>query len=231
MDHPSPAVAASLEEAARTIGRVESLEDTLAAIAYSARWSVPGIDHAGISTIDRRGVATTRAATDEVVARLDKLQYSLDEGPCVDAMRTQVVVSVPQIAKERRWPNYVPAAVAETGLKAQLAVRLYLEEDSSMGGLSLYSTQREDIDPEAESIARLFAAHAAVALGKTRVIAQLSTALESRTIIGKAIGIVMERYQMDEDRAFAYLTRASSHGNIKLRELAQEIVARMNNNA
>jgi ANTAR domain/GAF domain len=224
MGHPSPDVAASLEEAARTIGRVDSLDDTLSAIAYGARWSVPGIDHAGISTIDRRGVPTTRAATDEVVMRLDNLQYSMNEGPCVDAMRAQVVVSVPRIAHEQRWPTYVPAAVREVGLKAQLAVRLYLDEDTSMGGLNLYSTQREDIDPDAESIARLFAAHAAVALGKTRVISELNDALESRTVIGKAIGILMERHQMNEDRAFAFLSRASSHGNIKLRDVAQEMV-------
>lgn len=228
MDRPFPDVAASLEEAARTIGRVDSLEETLVAIAENAQRSVPGINHAGISTVDRRGVVTTRAATDELVHTLDKLQYSLNEGPCLDALRLEIVVAVPLVAHEQRWPRYVAAALRETDLKAQLAVQLFLDKDTSMGGLNLYSTEREDIDPDAASIARLYAVHAAVALGKTSEIAGLSTALQSRTVIGQASGILMERYQMNQDRAFAFLSRASSHGNIKLRDVAQEIVDQAN---
>jgi AmiR/NasT family two-component response regulator len=38
----------------------------------------------------------------------------------------------------------------------------------------------------------------------------------------------MERYDMDEDRAFAFLVRASSHANIKLRVVAQELVDQHN---
>ena len=53
-------------------------------------------------------------------------------------------------------------------------------------------------------------------------------AVLARTTIGKAVGILMERYQMNEDRAFAYLTRASSHGNLKLRDVAQEVVDNAN---
>jgi GAF domain-containing protein len=224
MDRTLPSVAESLAEAARTIGRVYSLEDTLAAIADNAQRSIPGIDHAGISTIDRHGKATTRAASDDLVRQLDDLQYSLNEGPCLDALRREHVVAAPDIKHDQRWPRYVATATRATPLKAQLAVQLYLDEDTSMGGLNLYSTQRDDIDPAAEHIARLFAAQAAAALGKAHEITGLSTALEGRTDIGKAIGIVMERYQMNVERAFAYLSRASSHGNIKLRDVAREIV-------
>jgi AmiR/NasT family two-component response regulator len=52
--------------------------------------------------------------------------------------------------------------------------------------------------------------------------------LQARKVIGQAIGIVMERYQMNEDRAFSFLVRASSHGNIKLRDIAQELVEQRN---
>lgn len=222
--HLPTVAAASLEEAARTIGRVYSVEETLTAIAENAQRSIPGIDHAGISTIDSHGSAITRAATDSLVQQLDDLQYSLNEGPCVDALRQEHVVAAPNIKNDQRWPRYVAAAIRDTPLKAQLAVQLYLDEDSSLGGLNLYSTQRYDIDPDAESIARLFAAHAAAALGKAHEITGLSSALETRTVIGKALGILMERYQMNEERAFAFLSRASSNGNIKLRDVAQELV-------
>jgi len=93
-----------------------------------------------------------------------------------------------------------------------------------LGGLNLYSTSDEEIDPGVESMAEVFAAHAAVALGRARQVGDLQEALVSSRTIGTAIGIVMERYQLDRDRAFAFLARASSQGNIKLRDVAQEVV-------
>ena len=51
------------------------------------------------------------------------------------------------------------------------------------------------------------------------------TAIETRTVIGQAIGIVMERYDLDEDRAFSVLRRISSHENTKLRDVAAQLVA------
>lgn len=82
--------------------------------------------------------------------------------------------------------------------------------------------------PEAEWTAELFAARAAIALGNARERENLNQALHSRKVIGQAVGILMERYAMNEDRAFAFLVRVSSHANIKLRDVAQELVNRAN---
>ena len=46
--------------------------------------------------------------------------------------------------------------------------------------------------------------------------------------ISSAIGIVMERYGMPEERAFAFLARLSQQSNIKLRTLAERLVATTN---
>ena len=73
----------------------------------------------------------------------------------------------------------------------------------------------DEIDPEAEQIADLFATHAAIALGNARERDTLNQALASRKTIGQAIGIVMESYGTDQDKAFAFLVRASSTSNIK----------------
>ncbi|MGZ4455742.1 MAG: GAF and ANTAR domain-containing protein [Nocardioides sp.] len=215
---------AAMAAAARSAGRQETLPDTLRSIVESARLSVPGFDHVGISLIDARGRIETKAATDDLVWELDRLQYDVGEGPCVSAMREVPVVAVPHAADEGRWPAFMPPAVA-LGLRAQLAVRLFLDENGSMGALNLYSTSRDTIDPDAENIADLYAAHAAVALDKTRTVEHLNAALHSRGVIGQAIGIVMERYRLDEDTAFAYLLRVSSQGNTKLRDIADELVA------
>ena len=88
----------------------------------------------------------------------------------------------------------------------------------------MYSTSSDTIDPDAVHMAELFAAHAALALGHARREEQLSAALATRKVIGQAIGILMERHALKEDAAFVYLTRVSSHTNVKLRTVAQEIV-------
>jgi GAF domain-containing protein len=216
--------AAALAAAARTISQEQSLDDTLATIATSAARSVPGFDHVGISIIGRQDRIETKAATDSLVLELDRLQYEIGQGPCVSAMRETPLVVVAHARHDQRWPDYMPHAV-RLGLRSQLAVRIFLDKEGSMGGLNLYSTSRDSIDPDAENIADLFAAHAALVLQQAREVAHLHKALESRTVIGQAVGLVMERYGLDSDRAFAFLLRASSHGNLRLRDVASELVA------
>ena len=87
-----------------------------------------------------------------------------------------------------------------------MAVKLFLDDEGTLGCLNLYSTNSRDIDPEDEHVAEVFAAHAAVALGHAREVDQLHQALQSSRTIGTAIGIVMERYHLDRDRAFGFLT-------------------------
>jgi GAF domain-containing protein len=219
--------AAAIASAARTIHQERGLDDTLAAIARTARTSVPGIDHAGISIITAKGEIETRAGTDELVWELDRIQYSLGQGPCVTAMRGEPVVTVPRARHDQRWPDFMPRAVA-LGLRSQLAVRLFLDEEGTMGALNLYSTCQETISEDAVGVADLFAAHAAIALQRAQEVTQLNEALVSRKVIGQAIGLVMERYALDEDAAFAFLLRASSHGNVKLHDVAAELVRQAN---
>jgi GAF domain-containing protein len=224
---PLPDLAEALAAAARSMGGQRTVDETLQVIAHTARRSIPGFDHVGISTIDRDGSVTTRAATDDLVNRLDDLQYGLAEGPCVDALRREHVVAVPDLRHEQRWPRYVPRAV-RTGLEAQLAVQLFLDDEGTLGGLNLYSTSSPEIHPDAEAIADLFASHAAIALGHARKASHLNQALTSRKVIGQALGILMERYGLTDDRAFDFLVRASSHGNVKLRDVAQNLVDEAN---
>jgi GAF domain-containing protein len=133
------------------------------------------------------------------------------------------VVVVPHIRHEQRWPRYVPE-VARLGLRSQMAVKLGLDDNGTLGGINLYSTVRDDIDPDAESIAELFAIHAASALGSAVRIDQLNQAMHTRKVIGQAIGILMERYDLSEERAFRFLVRASQSGNVKVRDIAQRLV-------
>lgn len=194
----------------------------LALIADAARNSMPEIDHVGISVAHSNGDVETKAATSDLVRELDQLQYSLGEGPCLHAIESDPVVVVEDARNEERWPRFMKAA-AELGLRSQLGVRLYLDEHAR-GGFNLYSTSSDSIDSETQQLAELFASHAALAMGRVRSEENLNAALASRTNIGIALGIVMERYGMDRDRAFSYLTRIASTSETKLRAVAEHIV-------
>jgi GAF domain-containing protein len=224
MNNHSAVIAAALTSAAEAIHSPRNLEETLDAIVRAAQDAVPGINHAGISISHRDGKIETLAGTDQLVWELDSVQYDLMEGPCVDSVKSQPVVVLEHAAEanDPRWPNYLPRAV-QAGLRSQLALRLNVDGET-FGGLNLYSTASPTIDAAAAQIAQLFATHAAIALGWVRHDEQLNEALSTRKVIGQAIGIIMQKYQIDEDRAFHFLTRASSTSNIKLRLIAQELV-------
>jgi hypothetical protein len=106
-----------------------------------------------------------------------------------------------------------------------MALRLYVDEDGTVGGINLYSTSSEDIEPHAPQLAEVFAAQAAVALGHAQEVHQLNEALASRGRIGQAIGVLIERYKLDEEAAFKFLVRLSSQSNRKLRDIAADVVA------
>ena len=212
-----------LAEAARTINQPRSVQDTLEIIALTAQSSVPGFDDIGISLMHADGTIETRAATGELVWQLDSLQYGLNQGPCVSSLREEPVIVVDHLAQEQRWPKFVPQAV-EMGLKSQMALRLYIDDRGTMGGINLYSTSSEQVAEDAPQVAHVFAAQAAMALGHAQEVDQLHDALLSRQQIGTALGIIMERYRLDEHAAFGFLARLSSHSNTKLRDLATRVV-------
>jgi GAF domain-containing protein len=223
MAHPLPIIHA-LAHAAREIGAPRDLATTLDTIVDVARRSMPEINHVGVTLAHRKGRLETIAATGQLVRDLDDLQYDMGEGPCVHAMRSDPVVVVEHARHEQRWPRYTPEAVRR-GLRSQLGLRLYVKGDETLGSLNMYSTTSDVIRPETRPLAELFAAQVAVALKHVLHAESLSAALESRTMIGTAVGIVMERYGLDDQQAFAYLTRVSQHSNVKLKDVAREVVA------
>jgi AmiR/NasT family two-component response regulator len=100
--------------------------------------------------------------------------------------------------------------------------------------LNLYSRRSYAFDADTRRAAWLFATHAAFAMGRTRQVQELEElhqALVTRKVIGQAIGIIMQRYELDEDRAFEFLIRVSRSSNTKLREVAYEITEKQNKKA
>ena len=215
-------LAAQLSDLARSLEQEDDLQATLDAIVVAAVGTVPGAQHASISMVKDRRTVTTRSSTGELPRGTDQAQYEAGEGPCLETLYEQHSVQVPDMAGEKRWPEFSRRATA-LGAGSMLCVQLFVEGDN-LGALNLLSESPHAFDDPAEHVAMLFATHAAVAIVGAEKEAQLRDALARRDIIGQAMGIVMERYGLSSKRSFAVLTRLSQHNNRKLHELASDII-------
>ena len=224
MDRHDPAdLASALSAVAHQVEPEDDLTAILETLVRGARDALPDIDHAGISIAHRRGRIETLATTGPFVDQLDALQYELDEGPCVHAVRSgEPVVRVQDARHEERWPRFMPVAVSR-GLRSQLGLRLYTGQ-RTIGVLNLYSTTSDTLTDEVVSMAELFAAYLTVAMGRAQTSDATDSLLVTRQLIGQATGVVMQRYTLSAGRAFEYLLRISSLSNVKLRDIAQEFV-------
>lgn len=213
-----------LAAAARSLqaqaGTVRTLERSVAL----ATEMLHGCDHAGVSVVNRNREIDTPAATDAMVRRADQLQYDTGEGPCLDAIWHQETVQSADLAGEDRWPRWAPEVVTELKVASMLCFQLYTTGDS-LGALNLYSNTANGFDDDDVIAGTFLAAHIAVALAESQNAEGLQTAGTSRTIIGQAQGILMERFRLDAGHAFAVLRRVSQESNTKLYRVATELIA------
>ncbi len=213
--------------AARELNAALSETELLQVAVDLAVRIINGGDHAGISVVHGRE-RSTRVASDDVVRRGDALQYQLDEGPCLDAVRWQETVISRNLGEEARWPEWTPRAVSVLGVKAMMSLWLNAsvspDRTDSYGALNLYSDSIDPFGPNEYAIAQGLAAQISVALAAHREIRGRGIAMTSRTIIGQAEGILMEKLGIDADQAFTYLRRVSQSENRKLIMICHEIV-------
>jgi hypothetical protein len=198
------------------------LDHTLSRITAAAVESLPETDYASISILHADGRLETAAPTDELLLSVDAAQSALREGPCYEAAADAVHVTSPDLARDERFPRYAVSALA-AGIQAQAGLRLF-EAPKSRGALNLYA-RHVGAFRDLGKLGQLFQHQAAMAIDYAREIEDLREAVRTRTMIGTAVGIVMERYHLTDDRAFAFLTRLSQDGNIKLREIARRLIA------
>jgi GAF domain-containing protein len=190
--------------------------------------AVPGCESCGI-TVTSKGAPHTTHASDELTLKFDQRQYDADEGPCVEAARTGQEFRIDAISTETRWPRFSEAAM-EAGLGSSLSFPLPI--DHTGGAFNLYSRREHAFDDRAIDAARIFALQIAVTLSNVDLlahvrdmVAQMNIAIESRDLIGQAKGILMEREQIDADEAFDMLRIISQKTNVKLRDIAERVVA------
>lgn len=182
-----------------------------------------------VSLLRDRKAATAASSSTEALA-LDELQNSFTDGPCMTAIREDTVIRAGDLRSDRRWPDYA-AAAREQGVRAVLGLPFDLDDDAK-AGLNVYSATPHDFDPGTiESIVlQVKQASSALRLAVRQTLhsdaaRDLRAAMESRTVIDLAVGILMGRDRCGQAEAVELLKRASNHRNVKLRDLAAELVA------
>jgi hypothetical protein len=197
------------------------LDHTLSRITHAAVEVLPEVEYASITVLHTDGRIETVAPTDDLLWGVDAAQYELREGPCYDAAADAVQVVSPDLANDERFPRYAATAVA-AGIRAQAGLSLF-DAPKSRGALNLYARVTGAFE-DLGMLGALFQHQSAIAIEYAREIQNLREAVRTRGMIGQAVGIVMERYKLTDERAFAFLTRLSQHGNLKLRTIAEQIV-------
>jgi GAF domain-containing protein len=213
----------TLAEVAEALFAAGTVQGTLQKIVDLAELAVDGCEAAGIMLIDG-GVASTLAASSQLVQHVDQLQVDSDEGPCLDASRRSGTFYAVDLLDDERWPAFAAAAV-DAGIRSVLAFSLSADQPSA---LNLYAALPAAFGSTDRAKGQLFATLARLALDTAEERASeernLLEALRTRDVIGQAQGILMERDRITADQAFAVLRRASQHMNVKLREVAQSLV-------
>jgi hypothetical protein len=204
-----------------------TVQQTLSRVITYAVAAIDGCDEAAVC--DSTLLSDAQETGTPLLVELERLQTSLGEGPCVDALSGQDSVYVADLMSDTTWPRFAPAAIS-AGLRSALAYRLFAGEDT-LGALQLYARLPGAFNATDRAQGLLFAAHAGMALRVARSHAlqeqraeNLHLAMVSREIIGQAQGILMERERITADQAFQLLRHSSQRLNVKLRDVAQTLV-------
>ena len=234
MGHRSQEFLASTGDLTGLLSLEEGTERALQRVTDLAASVVEAADGVGITLVSwgRQGSIPsmrTAAYSDPWVDAIDVDQYGTGEGPCIDAILMRDVVHLRSM-NDSRYPKFSARAIEE-GLGSVLAVPLAIDE-RAMGALNLYARQADAFDPLAEAVARSFAAQAAVALinielyeGSRKLSDQLGEAMESRAFIEQAKGILMGREHCSADLAFEQMKMMSQKQNLKVSQIAINIIS------
>ena len=198
----------------------DGMTETVEAVVQFAL-QAEACSYAGVM-LTLRGSREIAAVTDPLVSEIYQMQCDLGEGPVLTALSEGVTVYIPEVAAETRWPIW-SARLTQYRVGSVLHVPMWTREQL-IGVLSLFNTQPNAFSADDEAIAHILARHASVAVASARDDETMAAAVDARKLVGQAMGILMERFDLDDTRAFEILKRYSQQHNVKLRDVAQELI-------
>ncbi|OSC21691.1 antitermination regulator [Mycobacterium vulneris] len=196
-----------------------------AAICVAATLTVRGCDHASLLVRENDKYVTV-GASDRLALAIDDLERRAGDGPCIDAIEEETPQIDTDLTTPSLWPKLAAVLVAETPVRGAMGFRLLVDKRKG-AALNLFSDTPNMFDAESAGRAAVLAAFASVAINavnKGEDAASLRRGLMSNREIGKAVGMLMMLHEMSEDDAFDLLRRHSQALNIKLADVAREVI-------
>ncbi|MGP4031770.1 GAF and ANTAR domain-containing protein [Pseudarthrobacter sp. 1C304] len=210
----------------------ENVEDFLGRLAeFSAamlRQATGAEIECGVTLQRRRKTMTVTGSSPRAVV-LDRIEQSMGDGPCIEALRTKSVVLLADVATDPRWPAYQEHLAAH-GCRSTLGVPLEIGPDAT-AALNFFAPSTgvftQGVINEAAGFADLAgrSLRLAVRIGIAQSRAEdLQAAMEHRTSIDLACGVIMAQNRCSQEEAMGILTKVSSNRNQKLRDVAADIL-------
>ncbi|MBP2371777.1 ANTAR domain-containing protein [Pseudonocardia parietis] len=200
----------------------DELEQRFGRICHGVVAALPGAKWAAL-TINTGSDLECHGATDDRVPALVEVMDRCGHGPCVDALAsgtTEEIVVADLGEEQDRWPVFAPAAT-DMGLRSVVCFAM-APDDHPAKSLSAWSDEPGAFaDPWERTIMAAFVTQAAIAVYGAQQAAHLTRALATRDVIGRAKGILMERFSLGDDDAFGLLVRSSQDVNMKLHDVAE----------
>ena len=220
-----PATAEMFRNLSEVVYAGDDFEAVYEAIVSAATRLVDGCDHASLM-LRRGSTFITVAASDDVARQVDSLENQLGEGPCLDAIEDETVYHDSNLLDGSPWPRLAERVLAETPVRGMAGFRLRAAEEKH-GALNLFSDTPGGLTADAVDQGIVLASFTTVALRAyhdRRTAETLRDGLRSNREIGKAVGLLMAFHQISDDDAFGMLRKASQDMNIKLAEVARQVV-------
>ncbi|MHA7653843.1 GAF and ANTAR domain-containing protein [Mycobacterium sp. ML4] len=224
---------AGLRGVAAIVAGARGVIDLLRDVAEFAAQAIPAAEGVGVALIDpSHGISSvhTWAATAALVYEIDKVQYDeLKEGPCITCMQSRRPTVSGSLGSDARWPHF-GGRVARMRMHSALALPLIVSEQV-IGSINAYAKNRDAFAEHAVQLGSQFARPAAVSVYNAQLLAsaherttRLQRALDSRSVIDQAIGVIRSRSGGSADEAFERLTHMSQTENVKLYVVAERLV-------
>lgn len=204
-----------------------SNDDALRSLTELCVRIIPNAESAGITCVSSDGFESV-AATSELAEHVDRIQFDVGNGPCIDAAVEETIYHTADLRSDQRWPEFGRRASEETGVRSMLSYRLFFEDDSDFAAaLNVYSTKVDAFDDNAHIAglaASTFGAELITSRRRKSEISHLERALASNREIGAAIGILMAQHRVTREQAFDLLRMASQNRHRKLADIARDVV-------
>jgi hypothetical protein len=197
-------------------------------VAAARALSASGV---GLSVMANNGVHSMATASDRATERIEELQFTFGEGPCIDAFAASRPVLVPDLADGamRRWPVYAPAAY-DAGVRAVFAFPLQVGA-ARLGALDVFRSHAGSLSRTELGQAFTFAEQVVTTLldGQERAAEGadgLAEAIDNRAELFQAQGMVMVQLDVTITEALLRIRAYAYAEDRRLSEVAADIVAR-----